>query len=265
MRILITNDDGIHAPGLVVAEDIAREIAGPAGEVWVVAPMAENSGVGHCISYTKPVRSEKLGDTRFSVDGTPADCVLVALGGLMRDTPPDLILSGVNAGNNSAENTLYSGTVGATIEGVLHGIRSIALSQYFGPGTQSLDDMFEVARAHGPGLVARLLERGIWHDDPYGIFYNVNFPPCSAARVAGTDITVQGRRPDVNFTATPYDAPNRRKYYWIHGQGQHVASAPGSDAHANLDNRISVTPCRADLTAHDMVARLGDLFAEGAG
>ena len=261
MRILITNDDGIHAPGLTVAEDIARKVAGPDGEVWVVAPMAENSGVGHCISYTKPVRSEQLGETRFSVDGTPADCVLVALGALMKDTPPDVILSGVNAGNNSAENTLYSGTVGATIEGVLHGVRSIALSQFFGPGTQHLDDMFDAARVHGPELVRSLIDHADWGGDPYALFYNVNFPPVAADKVTGTAATVQGRRPKVNFTATEYDAPNRRKYYWIHGMGQHVPSAAGSDAAANLDGQISVTPCRADLTAHDAVSGLRALFS----
>lgn len=256
MRILITNDDGIHAPGLKIAQSIASEVAGPDGEVWTVAPMSEMSGVGHCISYTKPVRSEQLGARTFSIDGFPADCVLVALFAIMKDTPPDLILSGVNKGNNSAENTLYSGTVGATLEGVLHNRKAIALSQFFGPQNAKLDDPFEAALTHGPDLIRAILREGAWDDQPYAPFYNVNFPPVPARDVKGTRATVQGRRPDVHFRASPYDAPNQRTYYWLHGGPQHVPSAPGSDVHANLDGYISVTPCRADLTAHELVEDL---------
>lgn len=260
MRIMITNDDGIHAPGLASAERIAGALCGTGDEVWVIAPMAEQSGVAHCISYTKPVRSEQLGPRRFSIDGSPADCVLVALYEIMRDSPPDLILSGVNRGNNIAENTLYSGTVGATIEAVLHGRRGIALSQFYGPRNVDLENSFEAAETHAPALIRRLLDDGIWDDQPYGTFYNVNFPPCPAAEVKGPKVTVQGRRPSVHFRAEAYEAPNRRTYYWLHGGPQQVASAPGSDAHANLDDYISVTPARADLTAHDAVAALANLF-----
>ncbi len=257
MRIMITNDDGIHAPGLEIAEKIAAAIS---DDVWVIAPMAEMSGVGHCISYTKPVRAEKHGPTRFSVDGTPADCVLVGLNEIMKETPPDLILSGVNKGNNISENTLYSGTVGATIEGALHSVRSIALSQFYGPKNINLDNAFEAALVHGPALVSKLYEKAQWEDHPYGIFYNVNFPPCPAADVKGPKSTVQGRRPEASFSAQAYTAPNRRDYYWLTGGPQHVPSEPGSDAHANLDGYISVTPCRADLTAHDLVADLSTLL-----
>jgi 5'-nucleotidase len=260
MRILITNDDGIHAPGLVSAEKIAQDLAGPDGEIWVVAPMAEMSGVAHCISYTKPVRSEKLGERRFSVDGTPADCVLVALGALMKDTPPDLVLSGVNKGNNSGENTLYSGTVGAVIEAALQGVRAVALSQYFGPENTSLDNQFEASEAHSAKVIETLLSDGAWGGAPYSLFYNINIPPTPAKGVKGTQVTTQGRRPDTNFSATPYDAPNRRRYYWIHGQNQHTPSAQGTDVAANLDGYISVTPCTADMTAHHTHAKLANLF-----
>lgn len=259
MRILITNDDGIHAEGLKIAKSIAQEVAGPGGEVWTAAPMAEMSGVAHCISYTKPVRSEKLADRTFSIDGTPADCVLVALSALMKDAPPDLILSGVNRGNNISENTLYSGTVGATMEAVLHGVRAIALSQFFGPKNAKEDNPFEAALVHGPAVVRHLMENGAWEDQPYAPFYNVNFPPMMSADVKGAKITNQGRRPaSTNFSAEPYEAPNRRRYYWLAGGNQQVASEPGSDAHANLEGFISVTPCRADLTAHDLVKDLSD-------
>lgn len=256
MRIMITNDDGIHAPGLVVAERIARALT---DDVWIVAPMAEMSGVAHCISYTKPVRAEQLGDTRFSIDGTPADCVLVGLFDIMKDTPPDLILSGVNKGNNISENTLYSGTVGATIEGVLHSVRSIALSQFYGPENAHLDNPFEASEEHAPALIRTLMDSAPWEDDPYAIFYNVNFPPCPASAVKGSRATVQGRRPGALFKAELYHAPNRRDYYWLTGGNQHIPSEPGSDAHANLDGYISVTPSRADLTAHDLVQDLKGL------
>ena len=260
MRILITNDDGIHAEGLEIARKIAIEVAGDADNVWTVAPMAENSGVAHCISYTKPVRIEELDPRTFSVDGTPADCVLVALSSVMKDTPPDLVLSGVNRGNNIAENTLYSGTVGATIESVLHGVKAIALSQFFGPKNMNAENSFEAAEVHGAAVVRHLLDNGIWDDQAYAPFYNVNFPPMLAADVKGTKTTTQGRRPpSTNFRAQPYEAPNRRTYYWLTGGSQQVASEPGSDAHANLEGFISVTPCRADLTAHDLVTDLKDL------
>ncbi|PJN95436.1 5'/3'-nucleotidase SurE, partial [Amaricoccus sp. HAR-UPW-R2A-40] len=131
MRILITNDDGISAPGLAVAEAIAAELAGPEGDVWVVAPAFEQSGVGHCVSYIRPMRIEPLEERRFAVEGSPADCVLAGIGEILRDHPPDLIISGVNRGHNIAEDTLYSGTVGGAMEGALHGLPSVALSQYF--------------------------------------------------------------------------------------------------------------------------------------
>jgi len=137
MRILITNDDGIQAPGLEVLLDIAGQLATPEDELWTVAPAYEQSGVGHCISYTMPMRCAKLGERRFAVEGTPADCVLVGVHEVMKDGAPDLILSGVNRGNNSAENALYSGTLGAAMEGALQGIPSIALSQFYGPRCRS--------------------------------------------------------------------------------------------------------------------------------
>ena len=261
MRVLLTNDDGVHAPGLRAAERIAARLNGGDVDIWVVAPMAEMSGVAHCISYTKPVRSEQIAPQVFSVDGTPADSVLVALYEIMADAPPDLVLSGVNRGNNVAENTLYSGTVGAAIEAAMHERRAIALSQFMGPQTRDLDNIFEAAEAHAPALVDRLMTDGIWHDNQYGVFYNVNFPPCPAAAVKGARVTTQGYRAECRFSARAYDAPNQRRYYWLTGGNQQVASAPGTDAHANLDGYVSVTPARADLTAHEVVDALRQRLA----
>ncbi|MCY4178809.1 MAG: stationary phase survival protein SurE, partial [Litoreibacter sp.] len=129
MRILITNDDGINAPGLEVLSAIAQAVAGPDGEVWTVAPAFEKSGVAHCINYAHPTMIAQMGKRRFAAEGAPADCVLAGLHDVMADAPPDLILSGVNKGNNSAENTVYSGTIGACMEAALQGVQSIAMSQ----------------------------------------------------------------------------------------------------------------------------------------
>ena len=260
MRILITNDDGINAPGLEVLHEIATAVAGPDGEVWTVAPAFEQSGVGHCISYTKPMMMAELGPRKFAAEGSPADCVLAGLYDVMDGQPPDLILSGINSGNNSAENTLYSGTIGAAIEAALHGMRAIALSQYFGPENRHLDDPFEAARAHGLGVVRALLAGDLWQDADYGIFYNVNFPPVPAAAVKGSKSVSQGFRRDTRFGVEPHYSPSGRKFLWIKGGPQDVPTEPETDAWANLDGYTSVTPMRADLTAHDALARTARFF-----
>ena len=256
MRILITNDDGINAPGLVVLEKIANELAGAEGEVWCVAPAFEQSGVGHCISYTHPTMIAKMGERRFAAEGSPADCVLAGIHDVMKDTPPDLVLSGVNRGNNSAENAVYSGTVGAAMEAALQRVPAIALSQYYGPANRDLDDTFEAARAHGLPTLRRLLDKGVWTEDEYGIFYNVNFPPVPAADVKGLRAAPQGFRRDMGFGVEPHVSPSGRRFLWVTGAPQQQPTMPGSDADVNLQGYISVTPMRADLTDHAALAAL---------
>jgi len=257
MRILITNDDGINAPGLKVIDAIAREIAGPDGEVWTVAPAFEQSGVGHCISYTHPTMLAELGPRRFAAEGSPADCVIAGLYVVMKDQWPDLILSGVNRGNNAAENTLYSGTIGACIEGALQGVRSIAMSQFYGPANKDLDDPFEAAAAHGAATVRALLDDALWDDAAdYKPFYNVNFPPVPATQVKGMAATTQGFRQNARFHAEAQVSPTGRNFLWVRGGPQHEPTAEGTDAAANLDGYVSITPMRADLTDRKMVATL---------
>ncbi len=256
MRILITNDDGINAPGLDVLDEIATALAGPDGEVWTVAPAFEQSGVGHCISYTQPMMVSQMGPRRFAVQGSPADCVLVGLHDLLTDAKPDLVLSGVNRGNNSAENAVYSGTVGAAMEAALQGVAAVALSQYYGPANLDLEDQFDAARHHGLETLRRLLARGVWTADDYGIFYNVNFPPVPAAGVKGWRAAPQGFRRDMGFGVKPYHSPSGRRFLWVTGAPQQQATSPGSDADQNLKGYISVTPMRADLTAHDVLEPL---------
>ncbi len=256
MRILITNDDGINAPGLEVLTEIATALAGPEGEVWTVAPAFEQSGVGHCISYTHPTMIAKLGPRRFAAEGSPADCVLAGIYDVLQGARPDLVLSGVNRGNNAAENVLYSGTIGGAMEAALQGIPAIALSQFFGPEMDGLADPFEAARQHGLSVIKALLERGLWTQDDYRVFYNVNFPPLPAARVKGVKVAAQGFRRDTSFSAEAQISPTGRRYLWIKGGPQQTPTLPGTDAAVNLEGYVSVTPMRADLTAHDLLAEL---------
>lgn len=253
MRILITNDDGINAPGLEILRAIATEIAGEAGEVWTVAPAFEQSGVGHCISYTHPTMIVQLDERRFAAEGSPADCVLAGLYDVMVDARPDLVLSGVNRGNNAGENAMYSGTLGGAMEAALQGLPAIALSQFMGPRTATLDDPFDCAARHGSRVVRTLLEKALWDDGPYRLFYNVNFPPMSGRDCGGLAVTRQGFRRKARHGVEPHVSPSGRRFLWVRGGAQDERTGPGTDVEANLDGLISVQPCRADLTAHDAI------------
>ncbi len=260
MRILITNDDGIMAPGLAVLYDVAAQLAGPKGEVWTVAPQSEQSGVGHCISYTKPVLVHQYSPFKFAVEGSPADCVLAGLSDILPERP-DLVLSGVNKGNNSAENTVYSGTIGAAMEAALAGVHSIAISQFFGPKNSRLENSFEASAAHGVAAVKACLDAGFTRAHDYALFYNINFPPVPAADVLGMKSVSQGYRGDGAFSAHATNAPNGRKFLFMHGRPQQAPTRDGTDAAANLAGYVSITPMRADLTAHDQVDHLAHILA----
>lgn len=250
MRILVTNDDGITGPGLKIAENIAAELAGPDGEVWVVAPAFEQSAVSHCISFMKPMRIAKLSKNRFTVEGSPADCVLVGLHEILKDTKPDLVLSGVNRGHNVAEDTVYSGTVGAAMEAAMQGYKSIAMSQYYTNPNGDPSNAFDAAITHGVKVARDLLANAPWHDKPYSVFYNVNFPPVSGAEVKGVKATNQGTRTNVAFGVEPQTAPNGQKIYWLMHNASNISSAEGSDAREAAHGYVTVTPLRADLTAY---------------
>ncbi|MEI4487170.1 5'/3'-nucleotidase SurE [Frigidibacter sp. MR17.14] len=255
MRILVTNDDGINAPGLAVLERIAAEIAGPEGEVWVVAPAFEQSGVGHCISYTHPTMIAELGPRRWAAEGSPADCVMAGVHDVLPGKP-DLVLSGVNRGNNSGENAVYSGTLGGAMEAALQGVPAIALSQFMGPGNNRLEDPFEASAAHGAAIVQMLLDKGIWGGEGYQMFYNVNFPALPAGEVKGHRVGRQGLRPAFGFSVEGQVSPSGRRFLWVRGSEQAVDTGPGTDVTANLAGYISITPMRADLTAHDVLDNL---------
>lgn len=251
-RILITNDDGIHAPGIAVLEEIARCIS---DDVWVVAPDQEKSGAGHSVSLTQPLRSRQLDARRYQVSGTPTDCVLMAVLEFMTDGPPTLVLSGVNAGANLAEDVTYSGTIAAAMEGTQLGIRSIALSQIRGPDGQP---DFAPARHHGPALLEHLLALEEW---PAGSFINVNFPHVAATAISGVRLTRQGQRPPGSFAIDARIDARNQPYYWVKLAYTAGNALPETDLHAIADNAISVTPLRMDLTDHDWRRRLAGLVA----
>src|SRR5437764_8541532 len=186
MRILLTNDDGIHAPGLAVLEEIARTLS---DDVWVVAPETDQSGVSHSLSLNDPLRLREIDERHFAVKGTPTDCVLMGVRHLMQEAP-DLILSGVNRGQNVAEDVTYSGTIAAAMEGTILGVPSLAISQAYGPSAARRNVFWETAETHAPAIIRRILAEGI----PKDVLVNVNFPDCRPTEVAGLAVTVQGKR-----------------------------------------------------------------------
>ncbi len=249
MRILVTNDDGIVAPGLAVAEAIAAEIAGPEGEIWVVAPDNERSGVSHAISYVNPTRITKIAERRFSVDGYPADCALVGIHSLMAGSPPDLVLSGVNRGHNVAEDVVYSGTVGAAMEAAIAGHKAIALSQFYSRAEGAPEDMWEAARAFGAEAVRRVLAMP-WEPN---LFYNVNFPAVRAEACRGLAVCPQGLRAGSTFDVVPYTAPNGREFQFFRHRTANATAPEGSDARMLVAGHVTVTPLRPQLTADDLL------------
>ena len=249
MRILIINDDGINAPGLAVAEEIATEVAGPGGEIWVIAPDNERSGASHAISYIQPTRLTKIGERRYSVDGYPADCALVALHGLMKETPPDLVLSGVNRGHNVAEDVVYSGTLGGAMEAALGGVRAVAMSQYYRDWEDAPEDMWTPARAYGPEVLHRVLRMPTGP----GVFYNVNFPAIRPEKMRGVTVCPQGLRSQMTFEVVPYTAPNGRRFQFFRHLTANLSAEEGSDARLCQDGWVTVTPLRPRMTADDLV------------
>jgi 5'-nucleotidase len=239
MRILVTNDDGIHAPGLAVAETIARALS---DDVWVVAPETEQSGASHSLTLAAPLRLRQVTARRFAVSGTPTDCVMMGCLSILKGAPPDLILSGVNAGSNLADDVTYSGTVAGAMEGCALNIPSIALSQEPRGTRHDLD--WSPGEAHGPAVVRALLAAG-W---PKGVLMNVNFPGCSAAEVSGVAVVPQGHYDLLATEIHERHDMRERAYYWI-GLRRHQTVPPDdSDLGAVNAGKISVTPLHLNLT-----------------
>jgi 5'-nucleotidase len=253
MRILLTNDDGVHAPGLEVLREIARDLT---DDIWVIAPESDQSGVAHSLSLNDPLRLRQVGPQHYAVKGTPTDCVIMGVRHLMLDEPPDVILSGVNRGRNCAEDVTYSGTVAGAMEGTVLGIPSFALSQSHNAANRDKPH-WETARQFSTDLIRRVLAEGV----PRDVLININFPDCPPAEVKGIAVTAQGKRDQELLHIEGRRDGRGNPYYWIgFSRGAQPQPRPGSDLLALMENRIAVTPLRLDLTDEPFMTRLAELL-----
>ncbi|WP_299326454.1 5'/3'-nucleotidase SurE [Parasphingopyxis sp.] len=253
MRILLTNDDGINAPGFAVLEAIAVTLS---DDIWVVAPAEEQSGAGHSLTLTAPLRLREHNDRRFSVTGTPTDAVMLGINRVMKDNPPDLLLSGVNRGANLAEDVTYSGTVSAAMEGALAGVPSIALSQTYGPDAKGDDVPFAAAREWG----GKVLEKLLAYDFPARTLININFPARPPDQVKGIRTVSQGMRDYGRLQIIENRDPRGYPYYWF-GLGPMVGTPEHlTDLEAIEDGYIAVSPLHLDMTHHESLKALSAIF-----
>jgi 5'-nucleotidase len=242
MRILCTNDDGIHAPGLKVLEQIAQALS---DDVWVVAPELDQSGVSHSLSLNDPLRLREVGPQHFAVRGTPTDCVIMGARYILGDKKPDLVLSGVNKGRNVAEDVVYSGTIAGALEGTILGLPSFALSQEFSIDTRD-KPLWDTALKFGPDILRKVLTAGI----PKNTVVNVNFPSCMPDEVKGIRVTRQGKR-NLGFLKVDRRHDGRgNPYFWIGFERAATLDTPaeGTDLAALAARYVSVTPLRLDRT-----------------
>lgn len=252
MRILCTNDDGIHAPGLKILETIARALS---DDVWVVAPETDQSGVSHSLSLNDPLRLREISQRHFAVKGTPTDCVIMGVRHLMREAKPDLVLSGVNRGQNVAEDVSYSGTVAGAIEGTLLGVPSIALSQAYGAASRH-NPAWACAEHHGPKVIRQILDAGI----DRGILVNVNFPNCAPNEVEGVAVVNQGQRTPELLRLEEREDGRGNPYFWIAFERRPFTPGNGTDLWALANRRIAVTPLRLDMTDEPTLTRYAQAF-----
>lgn len=230
-RILVTNDDGIHSEGIVALAEALERV----GEVFVVAPAHEMSAASHSITLTRPLRIDRIDDRHYSVDGTPTDCVTLAMSHILRDRRPDIVLSGINRGPNLGDDTTYSGTVAGALEGSIHGLPGIAVSLV----TRTKFDF-----SHAAEFAATLAEKVLADGLPKGTLLSVNVPP---GPIRGVRVTRQGikiARP----TVLEGTDPRQRKYYWIGEEQVTWHDEQGTDYEAVSEGLVSVTPLRNDLT-----------------
>jgi 5'-nucleotidase len=246
LRILLTNDDGIHAEGLAVLERIARTLS---DDIWIVAPETDQSGLAHSLSLSEPLRLRQISEKHFALRGTPTDCVIMGIKEVL-DTRPDLVLSGVNAGANMADDVTYSGTIAGAIEGTLQGVRSIALSQaYRYDGGRVVP--WEVAATYAPQLIRDLIDVEL----PDGTFLNLNFPNCAPDEVAGTVVASQGKL-DFGLNVDKRADGRGFPYYWLRFGERQGDFREGTDIHTLRNNKISVTPLKLDLTDYSVLDRI---------
>ena len=252
MRILISNDDGINAPGLQALIKIAKQLS---SDVWIVAPENEQSGASHSLTLTEPLRLRKISRRKFAVRGTPTDCVMLALNQVITGKRPDLLLSGVNRGANLGEDVTYSGTIAAAMEGTLLQIPSIALSQVY---RSAGHPHWATAEHFAPDLIRRLLQAG-W---PKDVLININFPDCVHTAVTGIEVTHQGRRDFKNAVIEDRIDARGVPYYWIGFRRENGTPDPKSDLAAIDRHAVSVTPLHLDLAHKPSISHLDKALAE---
>lgn len=252
MRILLTNDDGINAPGLYVLEKIAAQLS---DDIWICAPSEEQSGAGHSLTLTRPVRMREHAPKRFSVTGTPTDSVTMGLRKALPG-PPDLILSGVNRGANLGDDVTYSGTVSAAMEGALAGIRSIALSQVYAGEGLGNNVSFSAAEEWGAKVLRPLL------DTPFAprTLINVNFPPIAASDVKGIRVVRQGFHDYARGSVVEGMDPRGFSYYWFGLHGIEHTLGHNTDLEAIAEGYIAVTPLQLDLTHDASLAQIASRY-----
>src|SRR4051812_28310708 len=255
MRILLTNDDGVNARGIELLETAARRLS---DDIWIVAPTEEQSGAGHSLTLTQPVRLREHGAQRFSVTGTPTDAVMLALAHVMKDRPPDLILSGINRGANLAEDVTYSGTVSAAMEGALAGVPSIALSQSYAREGMGDTVPFAAAEEWAERVLTPLLAA------PFApkTLVNINFPALPAEQVRGVRVVRQGIRDYGRLRIDKRTDTRGYDYFWFGLRP--VLHTPGhvTDLEAIADGYVTVTPLHLDLTHDESLAGLRALYPE---
>ncbi len=247
-RVLLSNDDGINAPGMRVLECLAKKLF---QEVWVVAPESEQSASSHSLTLRRPLRIRKLSNRRYSVDGTPADSVLLGVREIMKEAPPDLLLSGINKGGNLGEDVTYSGTVAAAMEGTLLGIPSVALSQFVNEREKLSWGTAEVWTRR----VLKLFSRVDWSP---GVLMNVNFPDVPSEEVIGIEFVRQGRR-KIGGELKSGNDPRGDPYFWIGIQRHEKEFRKGSDLEAITRGAVTVTPLTLDLTHRNTLRQLKGL------
>lgn len=251
MRILLTNDDGIDAPGLQALRQVAEEIAGPGGEVWIAAPETNQSGAGHSLSLNEPLRMRQVSERAFAIRGTPTDSVIMGVRHILNGRLPDLVLSGVNRGANLAEDVTYSGTIAGAFEGTQLGIRSMALSQAYSYEAGDMPHWQSVV-THAPSLIRTLLA------EPWGagILMNINFPDRGPEDIEGIEVTSQGRRDQLLLGIDERRDTWGNPYYWLGYAKRRSNPARGTDLWAVYNGYISVTPLSMNLTAEAVRERL---------
>jgi 5'-nucleotidase len=257
MRILVTNDDGIHSPGLDICAQIANELS---DEVWVVAPEHDQSGVAHSLSLNDPLRLRQVDDRRYAVRGTPTDCVIMGARHLLDGKDIDLVLSGVNRGRNVGEDVIYSGTIAGAMEGTVLGIPAVALSQSYN-SRSGRPPFWETGLHYGPDIIRKVLAKGFDRD----VLINVNFPDCRPEEVKSIAVTGLGRRRQERLHIDKRFDGRGNPYYWIAYARLHLAKGEEGTDIAELDNHsVTVTPLKIDITDAPTMSDFAGLFTKNA-